>query len=354
MYFPPLRALDLLSNPGGPRWSDVTLATPELEALLRRMVMVVGWDDTVGESRVLGSGFLVGTEPDLIAITATHVLTEWADRVRPRRPHAFSGLQGDEEDLRNRLNELVQRNLIRAVLHGGPPGMYCMCQVDSLTFTTDPRSIDVACMKLRGAKEAGVTDFAAFSVDVEPGRWDGPVLMAGFIKGSSWAPPKEGERLFRLQQNLVVRAGYRRARVEEPPGFRCPMHQLNMPSEFGMSGGPVLAPRYPGGEPPRIASPHVPQIITTAIGVVSRDCIAENILLDGSDPGETWAAPIEDAWFLKLGWTDRNVRFGEVVRAGRIRSYGPLALTGEVTEELDAGRMTLRFGTAESSRPEAP
>src|ERR1700687_4037742 len=101
MHFPPLRSLDLRSNPGGPRWADVQLSAQELDAFLRRMVMVIAWDDTTGSSRVLGSGFLVGAEPDLIAITASHVLTEWVDKVRPPRRHAFSGLHGDDEDLRN-------------------------------------------------------------------------------------------------------------------------------------------------------------------------------------------------------------------------------------------------------------
>lgn len=346
MYFPPLRSIDLRSNPGGPRWSDVQLSQQELDAILRRMVMVIGWDDTTGVSCVLGSGFLVGTEPDLIAITASHILTEWADRVRPPRRHAFSGLHGDDEDLRNRLNQLVQKNLIRAALRCPTPGVYCICQVDSLTFTANPRQIDVASMKLRGAAEAGVTGFSAFPVDIEPGRWQGPVVIAGFTRGSSWEPPKDGEHTFRIQQNLVVRAGYSRGRIAEPPGFTSPMYQLNIPSEPGMSGGPVLALRSETGALPLIISPHA-QIHSTAIGVVSRDCIAPTVLVDGSDPGETWATPIEDAYLLRLGWRDRSVYFGELVRDGRIKTYGPRALTAEVFDEPE-GRIGLRFGSPDS------
>jgi hypothetical protein len=352
MHFPPLRSLGCLTNPAGPRWNDVALSTPELEALLRRMVMVVGWDDIVGEPRVLGSGFLVGIEPNLIAITAAHVLTDWANHVRPRRPHAFSGLQGDEEDLRKRVNDLVQRNRIHAVLHGGTPGMYCMCEVDSLTLTADSRTIDVACMKLRGAREAGVADFDAFSIDVEPGRWQGQVLMAGFVKGSWWEPPKHGEKLFRLQQTFVLRAGYCRGLVAEPPGFRNPMYQLNMPAEAGMSGGPVLALRHSRSASPRIVTAK-PDLIPTAIGIVSRDCIAPTVLLDGSDPGETWVAPIEDAYFLKLGWRDRSMRFDDVVRDGRIRSYGTRALTATITEDEAEQKATLSFETADAPRLDA-
>jgi hypothetical protein len=342
MHFAPLRSLDCLANPSGPRWADVLLSPEELDYFLRRMVMIVGWDDKLGESLVLGSGFLVGTEPDLIALTATHVLTEWADKVRPPRRHAFSGLQGDDDDLRLRLNELVQRNLIRVILRCGPGELCCMCQVGALTFTTHPRDVDVASITIRGAKEAQLHDFQAFAIDVEPKRWDGVVLMAGFAKGSSWAPPRDGEITFNLTQNPVIRAGYCRGRNLAPPGYRCPMYQLNMPSEPGMSGGPVLALRSLTGDPPLILSAYS-GMQPTAIGIVSRDCITPTVLIDGSDPGETWVAPIEDAYLLRLGWRDKSVYFGDVVRDGRIKSYGPRARTARVVE-VNANRINLSYG----------
>lgn len=349
MYYPPLRSLDLRVNPGAGRWADVQLLPQELDVFLRRMAMIIGWDDTTGTPCVLGSGFLVGTEPDLIALTASHVLTEWADHVRPPRPHAFSGLTGDDEDLRRRVNELIQRNLIRVAVRCPTPGLYAICQVNSITFTANPRQIDVASLTLRGATEAGVGGFSAFPIDVDPGRWEGPVLMAGFVKGSSWKPAEDGTSIFRVEQTLAVRVGYCRGRVAEPPGFGCPMYQINVPSEPGMSGGPVLALRSQTGEPPRIIS-SFPQFHPTAIGLVSRDCLAPPVLLDGSDPGETWATPIEDAYLLRLGWRDRNVYLGEVVRDGRIKSYGERALTAEVLDEPE-GRVSLKFRMPDSEVP---
>jgi hypothetical protein len=342
MYFPALRSLDCRANPGGPRWANVRLAAGELDYILWRMAMIVAWDDRRGEARVLGSGFLVGTQPDLIALTATHVLTEWADKARPPGPHAFSGLQGDEDDLRRRLDELVQKNLIRVIVRCGPAGRSCMCQVGALTFTAHPRDIDVASITLRRPTEALPFEFHAFAIDVEPNRWDGEVLIAGFAEGSSWTPPPDDQNTFDLKQNLVVRAGYCRGRIAEPPGYRCPMYQLNMPSVAGMSGGPVLALRSETGERPRIISPEF-VVQPTAIGIVSRDCIAPTVLIDGSDPGETWAAPIEDAYLLRLGWRDKSVYFGEVVRDGRIQSFGPRACTASIIDRPD-GRVDLHFG----------
>jgi hypothetical protein len=105
----------------------------------------------------------------------------------------------------------------------------------------------------------------------------------------------------------------------------------------------VLALRSQTSEIPQIISPYA-HIHPTAIGVVSRDCIAPTVLLDGSDPGETWATPIEDAYLLRLGWRDRSVYFGEVVRDGRIKSYGPRALTAEVFDEPE-GKIGLRFAS---------
>jgi hypothetical protein len=336
MQFTPLRTI---ANPSGPRWSDVLLSTDEAEAVLRRMAMVVGYDDRDGKSMVLGSGFLVGTQPNLIALTATHVLTEWADKVRPPAAHAFSDLHGDGDDLRKRLNQLIQANLIRVVVHSRPAGRYHLCKVGSLTVTANPRDIDVSCMVLIPPKGAAPSDFDSFAVDVDPYSWDEPVLMAGFI-GGMWKPPEFEDEAFHLEQSFKVLAGHCRGLTKDPPRLRCPMYQLDMPSVAGMSGGPVLALRFPHGQP-RIISP-LAQIHATAIGIVSRDCIAPSILLDGSDPNETWAAPIEDAFLLRLGWKNTSVYFGDVVRDGGIRSYGRRALTATVFEQ-DQDHLAVRF-----------
>jgi len=317
----------------------VLLSTQEAEAFLRRMVMVVGYDDREGKSMVLGSGFLIGTQPDLIALTATHVLTEWADKVRPPAPHAFSGLHGDGEDLRRRLDQLVQANLIRVVVHSRSAGQYYLCKVGSLTVTANPREIDVSCMLLMAPKGTIATDFDAFAVDVDPYSWDEPVLMAGFNSGS-WRPPEYEDEAFHLEQSLKIRAGYCRGVTKDPPGFRCPMYHLNMPSLPGMSGGPVLALRFPNGQP-QIISPHA-QVHATAIGIVSRDCIAPSVLLDGSDPDETWGAPVEDAFLLRLGWKNTSGYFGDVVRDRRIKSYGRRAMTASVFEQ-DEQHLAVRF-----------
>jgi hypothetical protein len=200
----------------------------------------------------------------------------------------------------------------------------------------------VSCVRLILPKGAATADFEAFHVDVEPHSWDGPVVMAGFATGSRWSPPEHEDAPFPLEQSLVVRVAKCRGSVEQAPPFRAPMYQVNAPSLPGMSGGPLLALRYPRGRK-QIISPY-PSIHATAVGVISRDCLSAHHLVDGSDTGETWVAPMEDASLLRLGWGDDIQKyFGDVVRAGRIKHHRQRALTAEVIE-LGEHRLGVRFG----------
>jgi hypothetical protein len=94
LYFPPLLNI---ANPRGPRWSHVRLSPKEVDELFRGLVMIVGFNDRTGISEVLGTGFIVGVKPHVLVLTATHVITEWADKVRPPTGNSFAALFGDTD-----------------------------------------------------------------------------------------------------------------------------------------------------------------------------------------------------------------------------------------------------------------
>ena len=344
MQFPQLLSA---ANPSGPRWSDVRLTKTEVDQFLRGLVMIVGFNDQTGVSEVLGSGFLVGVIPHLFVLTATHVISEWADKVRSPARNSFAALLGDS-DLRGRVQELINANLIRAVVHCGPES-YRLCKIASISIFADPRVIDVSCLRLVPPANTKPQDFGAIRIDADHYPWDEPVLMAGFTHGSRWTPPEIEDQPFSLTQNMCVRAGYCRGVVEKPLGMTYPMFQLNMPSLPGMSGGPILALRYPHGRPRIISS--VPSIHMTAIGIVSRAYTTEPYLLDGSDPGETLAAPIEEAFYLKLALSrTENMYFAEAVQRSMIACYGPRALTAQVKVGDAPDQVAVRFAQLAPSR----
>jgi hypothetical protein len=344
VHFPPLLNA---ANPRGQRWSDVQLNRKEVDQLFRGLVMIVGFNDRTGLSEVLGSGFLVGVLPHLLVLTATHVITEWADKVRPPAHNSFAALHGDT-DIRRRVQELINANLIRAIAHCSPE-TYRLCKIASISITADPRVTDVSCLRLVLPANTKPQDFGAIRIDADPYPWEEPVLMVGFTHGSRWTPPAIEDEPFDITQNMSVRVGCCRGVVEKPRGMTYPMFQLNIPSLPGMSGGPILALRYPNGRPRVISS--VPSVHATAIGVVSREYTTEPYLVDGSDPGETLAAPIEDAFYLKLAFSrGENLYFAEAVQRGMIESYGSRASTATVKAGELPGQVAIRFAQAAPTR----
>lgn len=343
MYFPPLLSN---ANPSGPRWSDAQLTPKELDELSRVLVMIVGFNDRTGTSEVLGTGFIVGVIPHVLVLTATHVVTEWADKVRPPTRNSFAALLGDT-DQPKRIQDLINANLIRVVCRG--PDGYMLGKIASISFMADPRVIDVCCLRLALSTTVDPKDLGSLRIDADPYPWDQPVLIAGFTQGSSWTPPAVEDGPFGLAQELCVRAGYCRGVVTKPMGMSYPMFQLNIPSRPGMSGGPILALRYPHGRP-RIISP-ISSTHVTAIGFVSRDYTTEPYLFDGSDPGETLGVPIEDAFYVNLTFSPtERMYFAEAVRRRMISSYGSRALTAQVKAGDAPGQVAVHFAQPAPSR----
>jgi hypothetical protein len=322
MYLPLLRSV---ANPGGPRWGPVLLSSQDKRALSRVLIMVVGYNDQLDTAQVLGSGFLVGTQPELVALTATHVITEWLDKVRPPASHALRGLHGDEEDWLMRMDDVVQKHLIRVVVHCRSQGGYRLCKLAGLTLPPDPLHIDVACLRLRLPGWTAHEDFDALPIDVDPHPFDVPVMMAGWVVGSSWEPPEYEDHPFQLKQHIDVRAAFNLGwEWAPPPGFERDMFRIDAPSEPGTSGGPMLAMRR---------EPDSQQLMLTARGVISRDRIADaRVPADEANPNQTWVSPIEHAFMLAYPWLlPQEGLLLDAVRDGSIRTYGPRVFSARVT-----------------------
>lgn len=309
--------------------------------------MIVGFNDRTGISEVLGTGFIVGVKPHVLVLTATHVITEWVDKVRPPTGNSFAALFG-ETDQPKRVQSLINANLIRVVVCHGPQS-HLLCKISSISFMADPRVVDVCCLRLAIPATVNLQDLGSIRIDADDYPWDQPVLIAGFTQGSSWAPSAFEDGPFELTQTLCVRAGYCRGVIQKPMGMRYPMFQLNMPSRPGMSGGPILALRYPRGQPRVISA--VSSLHATAIGFVSRDYTTEPYLLDGSDPGETLGVPIEEAFYVRLTFSPtEHMYFAEAVRRRMISSYGSRALSAQVKTGDAPGEVAVRFAEPAPSR----
>jgi hypothetical protein len=323
MDFEPLRDA---AHPAAPRWAPVEMDREDALNCARRLIMVVLFNDITHKEQVIGSGFLVATHPELLALTATHVLTEWIDKLRPPRPHAFRGVQGDDDDFKKRVVEVVEAGLFMAAIRCRAQGGYRLCTVKGVSLPFDPLTSDVACLRLELPKWARREDFDAIPINAEMCLPGGPMLMVGWAGGEWGLPDLEGHP-FRLHQHMVVRAAFNRGPVAAPRGYQNWMFLVDAPSEPGMSGGPLLVMDL-------LSSPG--RVRLSARGVISRDCIAPPAAqADETNPNQTWVSPIEAAFTLSCPPPLEQTLFWDAVRTGMVGSYGQRARQGSVTPGSD-------------------
>ena len=322
MEFEPLRDA---AHPARPRWAPVELDREEALETARHLIMLVGYNDLTSKEEVLGSGFPVATQPELLALTATHVLTEWIDKVRPPRPHAFRGLHGDDEDLARRVSGVLDAGLLLAAIRCRSQGGYRLCAVKDVALPFDPSNIDVACLRLELPQWAVREDFDAVNINAEMSGTN-PMLMVGW-SGGEWGLPELEGHPFPLRQHMVVRAAFNLGPVAEARGYENWMFLVDGPSEPGMSGGPLLmmdTRSAPG------------KIRLAARGVISRDCIAPPAGgNDEANPNQTWVSPIEATFTLRCPAPLQHLLFFDAVRTGVVGSYGQRARQGTVTQGPD-------------------
>jgi hypothetical protein len=321
MWIPPLLSH---SNPTGPVWATAQLSPKELGHLLRRLVMFVGRDPQDGRGHILGSGFIVAVNKEILVLSAAHIFVEWADKFRPPAAHAFRGVdpEGDAEDFRARFMDLLLPGNFQAVADLDFRGTPRVCTIGTVTLAHDYRRNDTALVQLRIPDGVREETIGSALIDTTAFYGDDPVLMVGFTNARMQATDRD--EILVLQQEISAHAGYVVEAPQQAEGYRgIPMYRANMPSLGGMSGGPAFVTRPPRVEH-RIISAHRETPIPTAVGIVSRSRLgrlAAPALLDHNEGGETWISPIEATLGLNAHTDEGPLTLSELIRRGVVRDY---------------------------------
>jgi hypothetical protein len=232
-------------------WAEQKLLPSEEARIRQHVALIVGYDTTAGKVRSIGSGILVGS-PILYVLTAAHLLS----------------------------------GFMMQVVVEAPDGAMHVCEITGVTAALAKEGLDLALLRL------DLTDswFAAHTMaplmmDFEDTSLAESYLMAGFTEMPSLSFEDQDRVVeMRARSKFVVRA----SRIDEVttplPGtdldFR--MWKVQMPSEPGMSGGPLIRNRRPWGDR-KIPSGNLQ--LFTAVGVTSRG------LTDAQGEGYTWVSP---------------------------------------------------------------
>jgi hypothetical protein len=318
-------------NPHGPQWVVPGLSRNEFRQLSLATVMFVARDPNDSEKyATLGSGFIIGVANTLLVATASHIFTEWVDKVCPPPTNMMRGMAGDRDDLNRRLERLIKSHGILASVGREPPLASLLLPIVGMAINSTPRDVDAGVVQLALPKEIVGESFTTIPIDIDPVSYVDPVLLAGFVGGGGRVP-RDQEALTAVgcyfEHKLEVRAGRVGQLEERPGGYLSAMYRVKIPSLPGMSGGPLIAlrPVEDGG-----AS------ILTAVGVISSERLSSPILYDNCPDGETLVSPMATMLGRRVLLDGVPTTLSDAVRNGTLPSFGHLATTVElVLEEVD-------------------
>lgn len=324
-------------NLTGPQWIQPELSQSEYEDLSEATVMFIGQVPAEpNRAVVLGSGFIVGVADTLIVATASHIFTEWVERMLPSAPHALKGLVGDRDDVMRRLHAVILDRRIVACVNPMRTLTAMMVPIVGLAINSNPRDLDGGFVQLGLPPHADRDSFRTLPIDADLFSFQDPVLMAGYVGGGreysiGEQPWVEGF----YEQKMAVRAGRVAELVEEPDGHRSPMYRVLIPSRPGMSGGPLIAIRPSESEVFSFA---------TAVGIVSSSRLSSPILINHCEEGETWVSPWACALGRRVSINGTPTMMADAIHNGTIRSYGVRAGSFEYIRDESNGvaRTTFR------------
>jgi Trypsin-like peptidase domain len=318
------------TNPTAPQWTGPIVQKSEVRQFSSSLALVVGVDRASGTYEALGTGFIIAIGDHLQILTASHVIQDFANRIwGPVRHNAFRGIDpiADSKEEQPRTRRLIEEALIRVYLQCTPgEGFHAaLVRIIACTVGIDRGQYDYALLQCEFPPGAGPKQFVPFVIDLEPPPFTEPVIIAGFAPARSHrsVPLDRPDLLIHMRRKCMMRAGFI-AEVEREirdgrRQFR--RYRANIPSEPGMSGGPMIRLRPTG--PGRHAC--------TSAGVISRSRVPGQFPPLHCPEGETMVGVMEDALFLTANFAEGSISLAQQIERGIIATYQRLAAEAGVS-----------------------
>lgn len=340
MRHPPLRSL---LNPAGPEWLTPYMPEEELTGLRRSLALLVGYDTDAGVVRVLGSGYIIHHEDLIYILTAVHVLQEFCRQFLGPHIQAPTESSADwRKEEQARLRQVLLAGAIKVLVETAHSPTTVQLDPRAAGFGTDERGLDVAILQCaepgNSAAPPEEARFTPLQLDLEPVRSSEVLFMAGFADLPNEIPLAEADRVGQLRRNsnIVLRAGYVRETTNQADGYHkgAVLMRANIPSEPGMSGGPLMRKREPSGRPGIQGA--VFQWMFTALGIVSRHRYGGMFQHFENKDGETWIVPISQLQTLNVTFGNMRVPF-PLFAALRVVTYQDIQGWVESMPQLPEG-----------------
>jgi hypothetical protein len=195
--------------------------------------------------RLCGSGFIIGNVDGrwLVVATAAHVVDD-VDQVLGIRPKPIPAFDFREpltvEARRQRLDPAL--DLARCMVYLPDRRVEIACPIHAIEVSPDRGLRDTALVFVSLPEPRPI---ACMSIDLEPppGPHE-PLLVAGFGDSPSRVVREpDGREMEFPTRNLIVREGFLGPLTEGTAQLRYPAFKVLVPTDGGMSGGPVIVQR---------------------------------------------------------------------------------------------------------------
>jgi hypothetical protein len=290
-----IRPLVSATNPTGPSWRTPEMTHAELKELRKRLALIIGYNTATGKIQPVGSGFIVGTLPAFYIVTAAHVLSGFVNALLGPAPRtAFSEAGNDADAEIRRVAKVIKDGKIKAVIEHYDRDEALVIDLIATNIDGDERMNDMAILRAARHDQFFSGEFRAMVMDFAPIDFAENHVMAGFAQMPSLQFDEES-RVAEMRKKIVIRAAPVVEQSTNAEGARpgALLWRVPMPSEPGMSGGPLLRLRHPQGSPSSLPDGHTILETFTAVGVVSRGRASESLVESQRKAGYTWITPIE-------------------------------------------------------------
>jgi hypothetical protein len=271
------------------KWFVPQMSPEEVVRLRRQLALIIGHNERTGKLEALGTGVLVAF-PILHVITAAHVLWEFVKAVYGPAPRTGLSMAGSEPaDEYPRMDRIMRARALAAVIESQDGAVHAF-RLDAAVGGMDRRN-DIALLQLEVRDPWLVAHPQVVPLPPDLANIDvsEPYLLAGFVgmpRDIDIDEP-DGEVRMRASSRLIVRGAWIDQVTTEAPGMQPGVEtwKLLVPTEHGMSGGPLIRQRNPWGK--RVFGGAIP----TAVGIISYGIGPDSAV---GDDGYTWVSPISE------------------------------------------------------------
>ena len=295
--------------------------------LLQEEVFTIGTLDSTGDFHIVGCATVIaGLGRQAICLSAAHIFEGIYDLHAPPRAWRYN-FPGAEQDKLFDLTPWIESKKIKA-----------LCVIDGVAHLCDVGSVcvlpplDTALIVVEMPEGNPATFRNVLGVNSDPLPVGAEVILISY---STQTVSRISEHTFNVTRSIAIRRGQIAAVEITGTGLiRVPVYRTSIPTEAGMSGGPVFLYDASMVGPKQVC------------GIVSADMSVPGALQDPETDGDSVVSPVWPSAALNVRGQNRElITLKDLAARGAVKDFGA-ALRSTLLETSEDGTWRVTLGAS--------